>query len=79
MNTMTYSAFKSNMESTVNTILETHQPVIVKKNRLSSVIIVPLEDYQSLVETRYLLSSPVNAARLVTGIEEVEALIAQGA
>ena len=79
MNTMTYSAFKSNMESTVNTILETRQPVIVKKNRLSSVIIVPLEDYQSLVETRYLLSSPVNAARLVTGIEEVEALIAQGA
>jgi len=78
MNTLTYSVFKSNMESALNTVLETHQPVVVKKSRKSSVVVMPLEEYQSLVETRYLLSSPANAARLMKGIEEVEALIVQG-
>ena len=69
MNTVTFSAFKTNMESTIQSIVSTHQPVVVKKNRGSSVIVMPLEDYRALTETKYLLSSPANAARLVRGIE----------
>ena len=78
MNTVTFSAFKTNIESTIQSIVETHQPVVVKKNRRSSVIVMPLEDYQALTETKYLLSSPTNAARLVRGIEEIEDMIARG-
>jgi len=72
----TFSAFKTNMENTIQNIFETHQPVVVKKNRRSSVVVMPLEDYQALTETKYLLNSPANAARLVRGIEEIENLIA---
>src|SRR5659263_60402 len=75
MNTVTFSAFKTNMENTIQSIFETHQPVVVKKNRRSSVVVMPLEDYQALTETKYLLNSPANAARLVRGIEEIEDLI----
>jgi len=78
MDTVTYSAFKTNMESTIQSIVETHQPVIVRKNRRSSVVVMPLEDYQALTETKYLLNSPANAARLVRGIEEIEDLITRG-
>jgi len=78
MNTVTFSAFKTNIESTIQNIVETHQPVVVKKNRRSSVIVMPLEDYRALTETKYLLSSPTNAARLVRGIEEIEDMIARG-
>jgi len=78
MNTVTLSAFKTNMESTIQGIVETHQPIVVKKNRRSSVIVMPLEDYRALTETKYLLSSPANAARLVRGIEEIEDLITCG-
>jgi len=77
MNTVTFSAFKTNIESTIQSIVETHQPVVVKKNRGSSVIVMPLEDYRALTETKYLLSSPNNAARLVRGIEEIEDMIAR--
>jgi len=66
------------MESTIQSIVSTHQPVVVKKNRGSSVIVMPLEDYRALTETKYLLSSPANAARLVRGIEEIEQIIARG-
>ena len=78
MNTITLSAFKTNIESTIQGIVETHQPIVVKKNRRSSVIVMPLEDYQALTETKYLLNNPTNAARLVRGIEEIEDLIARG-
>ena len=77
MNTVTFSAFKTNMENTIQSIFETHQPVVVKRNRGSSVVVMPLEDYQALTETKYLLNSPANAARLVRGIEEIEDLIAR--
>jgi len=78
MNTVTLSAFKTNIESTIQDIVETHQPIVVKNNRRSSVIVMPLEDYRALAETKYLLSSPANAARLVRGIEEIEQLISRG-
>ena len=78
MNTVTLSAFKTNVESTIQGVVSTHQPVIVKKDRRSSVILMPLEDYQALTETKYLLNSPANAARLVRGIEEIEQIIARG-
>jgi len=33
---------------------------------------MPLEQYRALTETKYLLNSPKNAARLVRGMEEIE-------
>jgi antitoxin YefM len=36
------------------------------------VVIVSLDDYQSLKETAYLLRSPENARRLITAIEQLE-------
>ena len=64
MNTVTLSAFKTNIESTIQDIVETHQPIVVKNNRRSSVIVMPLEDYRALTETKYLLSSPANRKML---------------
>ncbi len=78
MNTVTFSAFKTNKECTFQSIVETHQPIAVKKNQSSSVVVMSLEDCPALTETKYFLSSPANAARLVWGIEEIEDLIARG-
>ncbi|KIF67867.1 prevent-host-death protein [Streptomyces sp. AcH 505] len=36
------------------------------------VVIVSLEDYESLKETAYMLRSPANARRLLASIEELE-------
>jgi antitoxin YefM len=41
------------------------------------VVLLSLDDYQSLEETAYLLRSPKNAARLVKAVEEIEAGNAQ--
>jgi len=39
-------------------------PVVIKRGRGQSVVMVSLEDFVSMEETAYLLRSPVNARRL---------------
>jgi PHD/YefM family antitoxin component YafN of YafNO toxin-antitoxin module len=61
----------------LDSVIETHLPMLIRKNRKSSVVVMPLEDYHALTEIKYLLSSPANSVRLMQGISEVEALIAK--
>lgn len=77
MNSVSYATFKSDIDHTVQNVITTHEPVVVRRNRHSSVVVLSLDEYESLIETRYLLSSAANAERLKNGIDEVEALIAQ--
>ncbi len=77
MNSVSYAAFESDIKTTFQSVITTHEPLVVRKNRRSSVVMLPLDLYESLLETRYLLSSTANAERLMRGIDEVEALIAQ--
>ena len=50
-----------------------HEPVIVTRAKGKPVVMVSLEDWASMDETTYLLSSPANARRLMQAIEELKA------
>lgn len=39
-------------------VCEDHHPIIITRNDKPSVVMISLEDYQSLEETAYLLKSP---------------------
>lgn len=54
-------------------VCESHEPVIITRNGQESVVMLSLEDYNSLEETAYLLRSPNNAKRLLEAIAELEA------
>lgn len=47
-------------------------PYNVPNRRDAAVVIISLEDYESLIETSYLLKSPRNARRLLESIQELE-------
>jgi antitoxin YefM len=49
-----------------------HDPVIITRNRDQAVVMMSLEDYESLQETAYLLRSPANARRLLESISELK-------
>ena len=51
---------------------EDHDGIIITRKRDQAVVMLSLEDYESLRETAYLLRSPANARRLSEGIEELE-------
>jgi len=56
----------------MNKVCEDHDPVIITRKRDQAVVMVSLEDYESLQETAYLLRSPLNAKRLSEGIAQLE-------
>jgi antitoxin YefM len=51
-----------------------HEPVLITRDRgKPSAALMSLEEYASFGETRYLLASPKNAARLAEAVAELEA------
>ncbi len=72
MKAITYTAARENLAATMNQVCENHDPVIITRKRDQAVVMVSLEDYESLQETAYLLRSPENARRLSEGIAQLE-------
>ena len=73
MKAMTYTAARENLARTIERVCEDHDPVIITKRRDQAVVMISLEDYQSLDETAYLLRSPENAQRLRDSVEQLRA------
>ena len=72
MNAITYTAARENLAATMDQVCKDRNPVIITRKRDQSVVMLSLEDYESLEETAYLLRSPANAKRLVASLEAIE-------
>ena len=72
MNAITYTEARENLAKTIQQVCRDHDPVIITRKREDSVVMISLEDYESLTETAYLLKSPRNARRLLASLEELE-------
>jgi len=64
MKSITYTAAREKLAATMSRVCEDRAPVIITRNRDQSVVMMSLEDYESIEETAYLLRSPKNAKRL---------------
>ena len=72
MNTLNYTDVRSNFATVMEKVCDNHEPLIINRNKKRSVVMMSLEDYESIEETNYLLRSPKNAKRLREAIENVE-------
>ena len=72
METVNYTNIPEKIEQTMDLVCDEHNPIIVTRKNKPPVVIISLEDYQSLEETNYLLKSPKNAERLLESIAELE-------
>ena len=69
---ITYSAARQNMASTMDSVCDDQAPIIITRKNKRSVVMLSLEEYNSLVETAYLLRSPKNAVRIFEAISELD-------
>ena len=72
MKAITYTAARESLASTMDRVCLDHDPVIITRNRDQAVVMISLEDYESLEETAYLLRSPANARRLIDSISDLK-------
>ena len=73
MDTLTYSAARANLATTMDRVCNDHEPLIITRNGEQAVVMLSLEDYKAIEETAYLLRSPANARRLLASIEALAA------
>jgi antitoxin YefM len=71
MTAISYTAARENLASTMDQVCDDHDPVIITRNRDQAVVMLSLEDFESLQETAYLLRSPANAKRLIESIDSL--------
>lgn len=72
MRTMTYSESRARYAETLNAVVDDREEVVITRAGHDPVVMVALDDYESLKEAAYLLRSPENATRLLTSIERLE-------
>ena len=70
---MSYSESRAKYAETLDSVVNDREEVVITRAGHEPVVIVSLDDYQSLKETACLLRSPENARRLITAIERLEA------
>ena len=73
MDAISYSTARANLAKTMDRVCEDHSPLIITRQKESSVVMLSLEDYQALAETAYLLRNPRNAQRLLAAVGELAA------
>lgn len=72
MRSKTYTEAREKLSDIIEKVCEDHNPYIITKRRDKAVVMMSLEDYESLTETAYLLRSPKNVRRLLESIKELE-------
>lgn len=73
MNVMTYTEARAGFKQAMDDVCKHHDPTVITRQRGEHVVMMSLGDYNSMEETMYLLGNPVNAERLMRGVEQVKA------
>jgi antitoxin YefM len=72
MKAISYTAVRSNLAKTMESLCDDHEVVVITRKNERSVVMLSLEAYEALEETAYLLRSPKNMKRLIESIAELE-------
>ena len=73
MKTTSYSELRRNLAAAIDKVTADHEPILITRDRgKPAAVLMSVEDFASYEETRYLLQSPSNAARLLDATRDLE-------
>lgn len=72
MKVITYTSARNNLARTMQKVSDDQEAILITRKNNAAVVLMPIEEYESLTETAYLMQSPKNAKRLIASIEELE-------
>lgn len=71
MLTTTISDFRKDIKHYFDDVAENFETIIINRGKDSGVVIISLDEYNSLISTNYELSSKKNVQRLDSAIEKL--------
>jgi antitoxin YefM len=72
MKTISYADARGNLAATMDTVRAERAPVVIKRAGCQPVVMLSLEEFESMEETAYLMGNPANAKRLLEAISSLE-------
>jgi len=72
MITTSISDFRKDIKKYLDNVTKNFETLIINRGKNSGVVIISLEEYNSLTATQYELSSKANEKRLDTAIEKLQ-------
>lgn len=69
---MSYTESRARYAEVLDSVINDREEVVITRAGHEPVVIVSLEDYESMRETAYLMRSPANARRLLDAMERLE-------
>jgi antitoxin YefM len=69
---MSYSASRARYAETLDAVTDDREEVVITRAGHEPVVMVALDDYESLKETAYLLRNPENARQLLASVNRLE-------
>lgn len=72
MRTANYSELRNNLKSYLDGVINDSEPLIVHRSGNESVVVISLEEYNSLKETEYIMKSPAMMDAIRQGEEDIK-------
>ncbi len=72
MITATYTDLRSNLKGYLDRVVNDSDNVIVNRGKGSAVVIMSMEEYESMVETAYIMSQPDLVESIRKGDEDIK-------
>ncbi|MDR2089805.1 MAG: type II toxin-antitoxin system prevent-host-death family antitoxin [Clostridiales Family XIII bacterium] len=73
MDAITYTNLRQNLKSYMDKVFNDHDPLIITRKNNENMVLMSLDEYNSLLETNYLLSVGANAEHLQKSIHQHKA------
>ena len=72
MKVLNYTEFRKNLAESLNTVNDDGDIVVVSRSKGKNVVVMSLEEYNSMKETLYLMSTKANRDQLDASIAEMK-------
>ena len=72
MKTANYTDFRSNLKGYMDAVIDDCETVIINRGKDTGVVLISLDEYNSLKETEYIMSSPETVEAIRKGDEEIK-------
>jgi antitoxin YefM len=71
MRVVGYSEFRNHLVQNLNAVNEDKEIVVVSRTHGKNVVVIDMDEYNSIVETLYLVNNKANRIRLEEAVEEM--------